>query len=324
MLKKILVAFDGCVVSERVLPYAAELAQATDAALTLVRTANRHPGLHLGLPHLHLQYPSSYVNMHADQLRARGLVVDTVLASGEPSEALVTEIERRQPGLVVMSTHGRSAIDRLVHASVTDTVVSRLRCPVMLVPASSDSEAAAGQKLAGQCVLVPLDGSRFTEAALPAAVELARALESDIMLVQAVVPVYQVPTQLELVAPPTMCQALRLVNAEDAAAAYLKGLANRVSEGEDGPQVTGVARIGKLIEVIRELRNNAPIGLVVMATHNRTRLTRALIGDEADAIVRSDDLAVLLVHPNSPDLPAEEINEVVADLPPSVAAFICT
>jgi nucleotide-binding universal stress UspA family protein len=305
MLKNILVAVDGSVLSERALPYAAELAQAAGAALTLVRTANMHPGLHLGIPHLHLQYSSSYVNMHGDRLRARGLVVDTVLASGEPSEALVTEIERRQPGLVVMSTHGPSAIDRLVHASVTDTVVSRVRRPVMLVPPSSDSEAAAGQKLAGKCVLVPLDGSRFSEAALPVAVELARALESDIMLVQAVVPVSQVPTELTLVAPPTMSQALRLVDAEDAAAAYLKGLAHRLSEGEDGPRVTGVARIGKLIEIIRELRNNAPIGLVVMATHHRTGLARALMGDEANAVVRSDDLPVVLVHPHSPELTTE-------------------
>jgi nucleotide-binding universal stress UspA family protein len=305
MLKNILVALDGSVLSERALPYAAELAQAAGAALTLVRTADMHPGLHLGLPHLHLQYPSSNVNMHADRLRARGLVVDTVLASAAP-EALVSEIERRQPGLVVMTTHGRPAIDRLVHATVTDTVVSRVRCPVMLVPPSSDSEAAAGQKLAGKCVLVPLDGSKFSEAGLPLAVELARPLGSDIMLVQAIVPGYQVPTELELVAPPTMSQALRLVDAEDAAAAYLKGLADRLSEGEDSPQVTGVARIGKRIEVIRELSRNARIGLVVMARHNRTRLARALIGDEADAVVRSDDLPVVLVHPRSPELTAEE------------------
>jgi nucleotide-binding universal stress UspA family protein len=306
MLKKILVALDGSVLSERALPYAAELAQAADAALTLVGTADMHQGLHPGLPHLHLKYPSSYVNMHADRLRARGLVVDTVHASGEPSETLVTEIERRQPALVVMSTHGRSAIDRLVHASVTDTVVSRVGCPVMLVRPSSDSEVPAGQKLAGKCVLVPLDGSRFSEAGLPLAVELARALGSDIMLVQAIVPVYQGPMELELVAPPTMCQALRLADAEDAAAAYLNGLAHRLSEGEDGPHVTGVARIGQLIEVIRELSSKAPISLVVMATHHRTGLARALLGGEADAVVRSDDLPVVLVHPHSPELTAEE------------------
>jgi nucleotide-binding universal stress UspA family protein len=114
-----------------------------------------------------------------------------------------------------------------------------------------------------------------------------------------------VPTELELVAPPTMSQALRLVDAEDVAAAYLNGLAHRLSEGEDGPHVTGVARIGQLIDVIRELRSNAPISLVLMATHNRTGLARALIGDEADAIVRSDAWPVVLVHGHSPDLTAE-------------------
>ena len=304
MLQNILVPLDGSALSEWALPYAAELAQAAGASLTLVRTADMHAGLHLGLPHLHVHYLSSYVDMHADRLRARGLVVDTVLASGEPPEALVAEIERRQPGLVVMSAHGRSGIDRLVRGSVTDTVVSRAGCPVMLVRAGASNGASAAPLLARKRVVVPLDGSRFSEAGLPVAVELGRVLGSDIVLVQAIVPVYQVLTELELVAPPTMYQALRLVDAEDAAANYLNGLAHRLSESEDGLRVTGAARIGELTEVIRELSTNAPISLVVMATHSRTGLARALLGGEAHAVVRSDDLPVVLVHPHSPELTA--------------------
>jgi nucleotide-binding universal stress UspA family protein len=302
-LKNILVPLDGSPLSERALPYAAELARAAGASLTLVRTADVHPRLHLGLAHLLPEDPSSYLNMHADRLRTDRLVVDPALAPGEPPEALVAEIERRQPDLVLMSTHGRSGIDRLVHASVTDTLVSHIGCPVMLVHVQAASGASAAPRLAGRRVVVPLDGSRFSEAAVPVAVDLARALGSDILLVQAIVPVYQVPPDLGLFAPSELDQAQWLADTEDAASDYLDGLAYRLSESEQGLRVTGLARVGLLAEVIRELTTategqlDSPIGLVVMATHSRTGLARALLGGEADAVVRGDNLPVVLVHP---------------------------
>jgi nucleotide-binding universal stress UspA family protein len=280
-MKNILVPLDGSMLSERALPYAAELARAADASLTLVRTADVHPRLQL----------------KAYELGTQGLPVDTVDALGEGPRALVAEIERRRPDLVVMSTHGRSGIDRLVHGSVTDTVVSHTGCPVMLVRAPVDGSVSAEPRLSGKHILVPLDGSRFSETALPVAVDLARALSSDILLVQAVLPLYQLPIDLELLRPPTLEQAEWLTDAEDAATAYLNRLAYRLSESERSVRVTGLARIGVLSEVIRELNTPVPAGLVVMSTHGRTGLARSLLGGEADAIVRHDDLPVVLVHP---------------------------
>jgi nucleotide-binding universal stress UspA family protein len=310
-LKDILVPLDGSLLSERALPYAAELARAAGASLTLIRAADAHPRLHLGLHQRHAADASNYLRTHAGQLRTQGLVVDTAVAPGEAPHALVSEIERRRPDMVVMSTHGRSGVDRLVHGSVTDAVVNRVGCPVMLVRAELASGASAAPRFAGTRVVVPLDGSRFSEAALPVAIDLARDLRSDILLAQAIVPVYQVPTDLELVAAPSMDQALWLVDAEDAAAEYLNGLAYRLSESEHGLRVTGRAHIGPLTEVIRELspaahdQLDSPIGLVVMATHSRTGLARALLGGDADAVVRADNLPVVLVHPHIAESPPD-------------------
>jgi nucleotide-binding universal stress UspA family protein len=128
-LKSILVPLDGSPLSERALPYAAELARAARASLTLVRTAEVQPSLPPGLPHLRPEDPWRYLHMQADLLRTGGLVVDTAVAPGDAPPTLVSAIERRQPDLVVMSTHGRSGIDRLVHGSVTDAVISHAGSP---------------------------------------------------------------------------------------------------------------------------------------------------------------------------------------------------
>jgi nucleotide-binding universal stress UspA family protein len=197
--------------------------------------------------------------------RTQGLPVDTAEAPGDGPRAFMAEIDRRQPDLVVMSTHCRSGIDRLVHGSVTDTVVSHVGCPVMLVRAPVDGSVSDGPRLSGKHVLVPLDGFRFAEAALPVAVDVARALSSDLLLVQAILPLYPLPTYLELLTPPTVEQAAWLTSAEDAANAYLNGLAYRLSESERGLRVTGLARIGVLSEVIRELNTATQVSLVVMA-----------------------------------------------------------
>ena len=318
MLRKLLVPLDGSALSERALPYAAELARAAGASLTLVRTADVHPRLHLGLAHLLPEDPLSYLNMHADPLRTCGVVVDAAVAPGEPPRALMSEIERRQPDLVVMSTHARSGFDRLVHGSVTDTVVSHVGCPVMLVPAQAGSGASAAPRLAAKRVVVPLDGSRFSEAALPVAVDLARALGSEVLLVQAIIPLYPLPTDLELLTPSILDQEQSLADTEDAVADYLDGLAYRLSVSERGLRVTALAGTGQLTEVIRELSNtaqghvNSSIGLVVMATHGRIGLARAILGGEADAVVRADDLPVVLVHPHGAEPAPEEASGVSA------------
>lgn len=318
MLRNVLVPLDGSALAERALPYATELARAAGASVTLVRTADVRPRLHLGLAHLLPEDPASYLNMHADSLRTCGLVVETAVALGEPPRALVSEIEHRRPDLVVMSTHARSGFDRLVHGSVTDTVVSHGGCPVMLVPAEAGSGAWGAPRLAAKRVVVPLDGSRFSEAALPVAVDLARALGGEVLLVQAIIPLYPLPTDLELLTPSIVDQEQSLADTEDAVADYLDGLAYRLSVSERGVGVTALARIGQLPEVIGELNNtaqgqvNSSIGLVVMATHGRIGLARAILGGEADAVVRADDLPVVLVHPHDAEPAPEEASAISA------------
>ena len=103
----------------------------------------------------------------AELARTIGASLTLVRTSDAP--ALLAKLECRQPDLVVMSTHGRSGIDRLVHGSAAHDVVSHVECPVMLVRADPENDTPAGPRLAGKRVLVPLDGSSFAASALPLA-----------------------------------------------------------------------------------------------------------------------------------------------------------
>ena len=131
LLKSILVAVEGRAVAEPALPYAAELARTAGAALTLVLSTDAQPKLHRGLSHLHLD-ALRYLRDLADQLRTQGLVVDAAVAPGDGPRALMREIERCQPDLVVMSTH--AALDGSECCEAALELTRTVRGGILLVP----------------------------------------------------------------------------------------------------------------------------------------------------------------------------------------------
>ena len=65
----------------------------------------------------------AYLERIQQGLRSEGLVALTTTLPGPPARALVDWLVREPEALVVMSTHGRGGINRLVLGSVTDRVV---------------------------------------------------------------------------------------------------------------------------------------------------------------------------------------------------------
>ncbi len=59
--------------------------------------------------------------------------VETFVVPGHPAEDIVQFAETHDVDLVVIPTHGLSAIDRLLVGSVADKVVRRSRCPVLIL-----------------------------------------------------------------------------------------------------------------------------------------------------------------------------------------------
>ncbi len=68
------------------------------------------------------------VETHAAGVAARGL-----LRGGEPAPEVVRAAEEEQVDLIVMGTHGRSGLGRLLLGSVADRVVRTASCPVVTV-----------------------------------------------------------------------------------------------------------------------------------------------------------------------------------------------
>ena len=141
------------------------------------------------------------------------------------------------------------------------------------------------QKIPYQKILVPLDGSRLAEWALPHAVGLAGAA-SMAALYSYIPPEYFVDSQ-------ETQQTL-----EKSLHQYLNVMARQVYK--TGGRVTTCVRRGDPADAIIEYASFHGVDLIVMSTHGRSGMSRWVLGSVADKVVRNAVQPVLLirgVHP---------------------------
>ena len=137
----VLVPLDGSPLAEMVLPTAIQaLRDSPDATLVLLRAVE--PTTLLGIDPIEAQVAvigeaEAYLGGVAARLRDQGRaqVTTSVWYSGA-AEAIVDAARMRAVDMIVMSTHGRSGLSRVVHGSVAESVLRRTPTPVLLVSAA--------------------------------------------------------------------------------------------------------------------------------------------------------------------------------------------
>ena len=311
LYKHIIVPLDGSETSAQALPVARLMAQTTGAPMSLVRSVNAIPDWQAdaGLE----RYTASLAIAERDRMAgylegARlGLLKQGVTSPIhiEPREGpaveAITSVAARHPGsLIVMSTHGRSGFSRMVMGSVTSRVVGSVKNPVLVVCNKEDGSPMVLDAV--EHVIVPLDGSKFAEAALPHAAEMARTFDARVTLYQSTpgVEYFQSHTDwgrlngeagFNFGGPTEMASRLGELARE-----YLHRMA---VEMETRFGISGVAFVHSsrnASDAIVKLASESANSLVVMTTHGRSGVGRALLGSVADRVVRQSPAPTLLVR----------------------------
>jgi len=143
-------------------------------------------------------------------------------------------------------------------------------------------------------ILVPTDFGETSEHAVQYALELARALGSEIVLLHAFeIPAVGFPDGA-LVATAEMTNRV-LEGAQ-------VGLDRQVSQYEgEGVEISTVIKQGDAWRSINAAAEELGADLIVMGTHGRRALPRALLGSVAEKVVRTARCPVLTVHRESID-----------------------
>lgn len=149
-LRKILVPLDGSRLAEAALVEAIQLSGA-GAALVLLRAAEAtwRPMDDVTRAQVAVvREAETYLSAAAERARNAGVIdVETSVWYGPPGEAIVEAARLYGIDLIVMSSHGRSGLGRLVLGSVAETVLRGTRTPILLV---RDAEAPVVPTIAGE------------------------------------------------------------------------------------------------------------------------------------------------------------------------------
>ena len=141
MPANVLVAFDGSPLSERALTYAIETFP--DASITSMYVINPIDSVIDvevgGLPvaedwYENAKEEATRIHTTATDLAAeRNGELDTVTEVGKPARAILEYAADHDIDQIVMGSHGRSGIDRLLLGSVAERVTRRARIPVTVI-----------------------------------------------------------------------------------------------------------------------------------------------------------------------------------------------
>jgi nucleotide-binding universal stress UspA family protein len=138
-------------------------------------------------------------------------------------------------------------------------------------------------------LLVPVDFTETSDRALAYAIELARKFGSAITVMHAYqIPVYGFPDAAYITASEVAAQI------SNAAQARLDAIieANKTA----GIEMNAILRDGVAWEEVNTIANEIHADLIIIGTHGRRGLARALLGSVAENVIRTSGVPVLVIH----------------------------
>lgn len=267
MYDRILVPLDGSKFSEEVLPYALGLAAVHGSALTLLRVVGRKSDE---------AEATDYVARLAAAHGARGLCA---LAGGDVAEAILEEAEQLPRTLVALTSHGHSGLLEAILGSVAMRLVRSGGAPVLVYHPYGDTSAAPVKV---NSVVLPLDGTDFSEAMGEQAAELARWLGAELLVVGAI-------------ASEAVADA-NIRSTDVLESSYVRTQAERLA-AKHGVTVNWEVLHGNPVDAITGFLGGRRDAILAMVTHGRRALESTLLGSVTAGCLRRSGVPVFTRMP---------------------------
>jgi len=285
MLAHILAATDGSEGGDRALAYAVALARTQNSKLTICTAidsaatiaANASPfGFDAGSA-LAAQTAAAWAVLdRAGEAAARaGVSYEKLLLDGSTAETIAVSADAQHADALVIGRHDASGLERLFLGSPASGIQYRCDVPVFVVPPD-----AAPANAATACILVALDDSAQSDAALAFALRFAQNGTASLVLCSVV----DAPAAASALAT-TLSASTRALLADRAALVAAAHIAYETCAPGGDPAAAIVATA-----------QAHGAGTIVMGTHGRRGLQRMFLGSVAEAVVRAASVPVAVVR----------------------------
>lgn len=271
-IEHIMVPVDEWELADSIVKFAARIAQAFSARVSLLHVA----------PDLSKLPETQQLSALAEQERLLAefksrYSMDVSLRMGDPAAEIVKFALLERVNIIAMPTHGRQGIDRLVKGSVTEEVLRHSPVPVLM--SNEPERTATGHSLERiHRILFPVYTSESTEPIMPLLADLAKHLDSEVVLYHDERGINDVGTTLE---PQEAAQAIEQCSTR----LTREGVRHSTIRATAAPVATDI------LNKVREMN----IDLVVMTTHGRSGLTRGVFGSVTEDVLRNSPCPVLAV-----------------------------
>jgi nucleotide-binding universal stress UspA family protein len=306
MHTRILVPLDGSKTAERVLPYAHALAHTLKLPVELLSVVDfAEIAAHLSVANARYMDALVESELKSSKDYLAGIAktfidaaVTCAVKKGRADEVIVEEAAADKATLIMMATHGRSGLNRWLLGSVAEKILRATANPLLLVRAGDESEPVGDAAI--RSVIVPLDGSELAEGVLPTVIELAKALNLEVVLLRS----YELPASAyygENYLPDYEELKARI---EEETKSYLEGkVAALNAKGLE--KVFAAVTEGPAADEIIKYARRRPDALVAMCTHGRSGVRRWVLGSVTEKVVRHSGDPVLVISAKAETRAAE-------------------
>jgi len=280
-LNKVAILLDGSSYAAQALPWAKMYCQKTGAHLTILSSIKGK----LEEFEAKLEKREKYLDGVQKELQNEGLDVDVVIRSGFIADATQLLVHEKHIDIVVTSTRGKSGELNWTSSGVSQKLIQKINQPILLVQAPQYG-VVSQPKL--ERILVPLDGSIFSERVLPYARSLAQVFDAELILLT----VPAVPEPDDYHAPSELIEEIRrkaeaeMENFLDAVARSLRESGIRVRT-----MVTGTLPVRTIVNVGRE----EEVDLIMNTSRGRGGLELFMVGSKAQRVVEQTEKNVFMI-----------------------------
>lgn len=220
------------------------------------------------------------------QCAEHGVNVRGRVLAAAPAHGIVEAAVDFNADLIVVGTHGRSALERLVLGSTCEGVIRRSPIPVLTIKHPQREFVERDDTIDIDRVLCPCDFSEFSRLALPYAAEICTEFDATLVLEHVVHPVATFTSEFATAGEIEKAEGRHALQSLEALADTVTGVHTELTV------LSGVPA-----KIIAETAERDRTDLIVMTTHGRAGFTHALLGSVAEKVIRLAPCPVLTIRP---------------------------
>ena len=284
-IQHIAVLLDSSNYAAQAIPTAVMVCKATKAKLTLLSSVKDYTPELLAKFEATKKSRQRYLEKEVEKLSAKGISATCQVLPGFIADASKLLVDKESVDLVITSTRGKSGSPNWETGGVSNKLVKKITRPVLLVQTDLSTNGRIPNM---EKILVALDGSIRSEASLPFARTMAKAFNSELILLS----VPAVPKAKNYGAVGDVVEQIRL-KAEHRMHEFLEAVANSLRE--DGLKVRTLVTGTVPARTICSVGHKEKIGLIVITSRGRGSLDLLFLGSVAEEVVRGTERSVLMI-----------------------------